>query len=491
MQLPIAIDPDCASTLQSQIVEQMRLLIEQGQLVPGSPIPTTRDLGKQLGVSRNTITGAYETLIGQGYLYTERAVGTFVCKTLPSALMRPDEAGTEGRRGSLYHALNLPLPYTGRGLPGLHKPTPRGIEIDFVFGRSAPRSFPEKGWRKVLNDCLGGAAERMSEYGHPAGIPELRQLITSYLGPARGMVVSAEQVLLVAGFQQGINLAAHLFIGTNTPIVMEAPSYRGAVFLFESYGGRVIPVPVDQHGLDVGRLPQGRVKLVYVTPSHQFPTGVTMPLHRRLALLEWAVRAGAYILEVDYDADFRYEGSPLPSLQSLDRNGCVIYLNSFSRSVGPGLRIGYIVVPRDLIRPALTLKSLMDNGLPWLEQAALAQFIRDGSWETHVKRLRHTCELRRNALVEALRTHVPGATVRGTEGGTHLYLTLPAGAPDAAQVQQTCRALGVGVHPLADSPAWLYEHLPDHERSLLVGYIHLNEAQIERGIALLAKALSA
>jgi GntR family transcriptional regulator/MocR family aminotransferase len=192
-------------------------------------------------------------------------------------------------------------------------------------------------------DCLGGGAERMSQYNDPAGIRELRQLITSILGPARGMVVSTEQVLIVAGFQQGINLAAHLFIGTNTPVVMEAPCYRGAAFLFESYGAKLIPVPVDQHGIDVGRLPSGQVKLVYVTPSHQFPTGVTMPLHRRLALLEWAAQAGAYILEVDHEADYRYEGSPLPSLQALDRNACA-WSTPFTQSIGPGLRLGYVVV---------------------------------------------------------------------------------------------------------------------------------------------------
>ena len=489
MQLPIALDLDSALTLRSQIVSRIRVLIEEKRLPPGSPVPTTRELGKQLGVSRNTISSAYDVLISQGYLCTEPAVGTFVCKTLPDDSMRPDVDALHTRSGSIHRAMNLPLPYTGRGLPGLHRPSAKGVGIDFVFGRSAPSVFPEKAWRRILTDCLGGAAVRMSEYGDPAGSPELRQLITSYLGPARGMVVSAEQVLLVAGFQQGINLAAHLFIGTDSPIVMEAPSYRGAAFLFESYGGRVVPVPVDAHGIDVGQLPKSRVKLVYVTPSHQFPTGVTMALHRRLALLEWAASAGAYILEVDHDADFRYEGSPLPSLQSLDRNGCVIYLNSFSRSIGPGLRIGYMVVPRDLIRPALTIKSLMDNGLPWLEQAALTQFMRDGSWETHVRRLRHAYQLRRDALLDSLRTHVPESTISGAEGGTHLYVGLPPEAPTAERLQQTCREAGVGVHPLADSPAWLYEHVADRDRRLLFGYTHLSESQIRLGITAFAAAI--
>lgn len=488
MQLYLSLDPQSPATLQTQIVEQMRALIASRRLPPGSPVPTTRELGRRLGVSRNTVSAAYDRLVSQGYLVTERAVGTFVCSTVPDDAMRPPPAPPEPQVGSACPALNLPLPYTGRGLPGLHRPTPSGIEIDFVVGRSAPQSFPEKAWRRILADRLGGAMERMSEYAHPAGIAELRQLVASQLGPARGIVCSAEQVVLVAGFQQGINLAAHLFVAPGASVVMEAPSYRGAAFVFESYGGRVVPVPVDAHGLDVGRLPPGPVKLVYVTPSHQFPTGATLPLHRRLALLEWAARAGAYLLEVDYDADFRYEGLPLPSLQSLDRNGCVIYLNSFSRSLGPGLRIGYMVVPRQLIRPALTIKSLMDNGLPWLEQAALTQFVRDGSWEAHVRRLRHTYQLRRDALLEALRRELPQVSASGAEAGTHLYLTLPAGSAGAARLQADCRAHGVGVYPLDDSPAWLHEHL-EPDRHLLLGYGHLGEAQIREGIARCAAAL--
>jgi GntR family transcriptional regulator/MocR family aminotransferase len=489
LQLYLSLDPQSGVTLQAQIVAQMRALIATRRLPPGSPVPTTRELGRQLGVSRNTVSAAYDQLVSQGYLVTERTVGTFVCSTVPEEAMRPAAPPPAPHGGGLYTALDLPLPYTGRGLPGLHRPTPSGIEIDFVFGRSALQSFPEKTWRRILADRLGGAMERMSEYAHPAGIAELRQLIASHLGPARGIVCAAEQVLLVAGFQQGINLAAHLFVAPGATVVMEAPSYRGAAFVFESYGGRIVPVPVDAHGIDVGRLPEGRVKLVYVTPSHQFPTGATLPLHRRLALLEWAARAGAYLLEVDYDADFRYEGSPLPSLQSLDRNGCVIYLNSFSRSLGPGLRIGYMVVPRQLIRPALTIKSLMDNGLPWLEQAALTQFVRDGSWETHVRRLRHTYLLRRDALLDALRRDLPQVSVSGAEAGTHLYLTLPSGTIGAARLQAECHARGVGVYPLDDSPAWLCEHLDDPDRHLLLGYGHLNEAQIREGIARCAAAL--
>jgi GntR family transcriptional regulator/MocR family aminotransferase len=301
------------------------------------------------------------------------------------------------------------------------------------------------------------------------------------------MVVSAEQVIIVGGFQQGVDLAARIFAGTHRSIAMEAPTYRGAAFLFETYGTRVIPVPVDEHGIDVSRLPEERVKLVYVTPSHQFPTGVMMPLQRRIALLEWAAKSGAYILEVDCDSDFRYSGSPLPSLQSLDKNSCVIYVNSFSRSIGPGLRLGYVVVPRDLIRSAVTVKSLMDNGLPWLEQAALAQFIREGAWETHVKRLRQAYEKRRDALLAAIREHFPHSSTSEAAAGTHVMVKLAEGGVTAAKLQQRAINEGIRVYPLIDSPAWLFEHMKGHSHLLLMGYAHLPEDQISAGIRVLAQ----
>lgn len=304
------------------------------------------------------------------------------------------------------------------------------------------------------------------------------------------MVVSPEQVIVVAGCQQGLNLAAHLFLGSGACVVIEAPCYRGAAFLFESYGATLLPVPVDELGIDVGRLPLQPAKLVYVTPSHQFPTGATLPLDRRIALLEWAAKVGAYILEVDYDADFRYEDSPLPSLHALDRHRCVIYMSSFSHSIGPGLRLGYVVVPRELIRAATTIKALIDNGLPWLEQATLAQFIRDGSLVNHLKRIRHTYRSRRDALIRALHSHFGDVQISGAESGLHLVWSLPLEFPPAQEFQLMARSRGVGVYPLQDSPACFYDHMERRDRLLLLGYASLAEAQIEQGVARLAAALN-
>jgi GntR family transcriptional regulator/MocR family aminotransferase len=489
MHIALYLDPNSKISLQMQIYEQLATHIREGRLRPGGVLPSSRDLSKRLGVSRNTISEAYEKLVADGYINTAPARGTFVSKTTPE-----DAMSTRARhvldRADPISSINLPLPYTGRGFPGLYAAPDTQIRIDFSFGRSDAHSFPQKTWRRLLLECLGGASERISRYNDPAGIPELREMIACYLGPSRGMSVTPENIIIVGGFQQGISLTAHLMVGVNTPVVMEAPCYRGAAFLFETYGGKVIPVPVDDFGIDVNRLPAHRVKLVYVTPSHQFPTGGTMSLERRMALLDWAARTGAYILEVDYDSDFRYEGSLLPSLQSLDRNNCVIYLNSFSRSLGPGLRLGYMVVPRDLLRPATTLKALIDNGSPWLEQATLAQFIRNGSLTTHLKRLRNTYQGRRDAVKTSINEHFGEVAVRGDAAGTHMLWNLPARCPSAAEFQQTVRSAGVGIYPLQSGTVLHADFLPGFERSMLLGYVHLTPAQIGDGFARIAQALA-
>lgn len=489
LQFPFRIDPHRRTTLRTQIAHGIAELIREGKIGLGAPIPSSRELSHQLGVSRNTVAEAYDQLLSEGYLYTERAVGTFVARRLPEDALSVDSSVDPQRCAPLHHALNLPLPYTGRGAPGLHRAADAAIHVDFVIGRSDPRCFPQKVWRKITLDCLSSAPKRMSEYGDPSGLRELRQLITHFLATTRGMVVSTEQVLIVGGFQQGINLIAHMFVGVNAPVVVEAPCYRGACFLMESYGGRIIPVPVDQFGIDVARMPKAPAKLVYVTPSHQFPTGATMRIDRRLALLQWAAQAGAYIIEVDYDADFCYEGSPLPSLHALDRNNCVIYLNAFSRSIGPGLRLGYLVVPPNLIKAATTIKALIDNGMPWLEQAALTQFIRDGSFTQHLNKLRRVHQKKRDRLMSALRENFGEIEVGGAQGGTHLSWRMSENLPSAGQMQALARTVGVGLYALADTPTYFCEMLPDHDRTVLMGYAHLPEIEISEAIERVARAL--
>lgn len=489
MQLILKIDPESNFTLQSQLIDQFHSLIRSGQLKPSISIPSTRELSLQLKVSRNTISEVYETLIEEGYLVTKHKVGTFVNSQLPeNSVYIPQVVAVDSVK-PFKSNLNLPLPFSGRGHSGLHRATDSRLLYDFALGRTDINSFPEKIWRRLLIDRLGGAATNMSKYHDPAGLIDLRQLIANFLGPTRAMVVSNQQVLMVAGCQQGLSLVAHMFIDNHTPIVVEAPCYKGAAYLIESYGGKIVKVPVDEYGLVVSKLPNHPVKLVYVTPSHQFPTGVTMSLERRIALLDWAARTKAYIVEVDYDVNFRYEDSPLPSLWSLDKNNCVIYMSSFSRSLGPGLRLGYVVVPENLIEPAMKIRSLLDNGSPWLEQATLEQFIVNGSFDNHLLKLRHNNHKRRDALVIALRSYFGDVKISGVEAGMHLLWHLGKNQPNAHQVQLIGQSCGVGVYPLQDSPACFFEDMPHSEKIILLGYNHLDVSRIKKGVATLANAM--
>lgn len=486
MQLVLSIDPSSNLTLQSQLIAQFHNLIRNGQLQPNSPIPSTRELSLQLKVSRNTISEVYDTLIEEGYLVTKHKVGTFVTHTLPeNSVFIPETITPEDKRSRL----NLPLPYSGKGQSGLHRAADTGLLYDFALGKTDTQSFPEKVWQRLLIDRLGGAARNMSQYHDPAGLKDLRQLIANFLGPTRGMVVTDKQVLIMGGCQQGLSLVSHLFIDIHTNIAVEAPCYRGTAYLIESYGGKITPIPVDEHGIVVSKLPNHPVKLVYVTPSHQFPTGVTMSLQRRIELLEWAAKSKAYIVEVDYDVNFRYEDSPLPSLWSLDKNNCVIYLSSFSRSIGPGLRLGYLVVPPGLIEPATKIRSLLDNGSPWLEQATLAQFIVTGSFEKHVLKLRHNNHKRRDALVAALNENFGEVKISGSEAGMHLLWHTNSNGPNAREIQAIGKRCGVGVYPLEDSPACFFEEMPSQEHVLLLGYNHLDVQRIRQGISTLASAI--
>lgn len=491
MQLILNIDIRSNTSLQSQLIDQFHALIRSGQLKPFVSIPSTRKLSLQLKVSRNTILEVYEALIEEGYLVTKHKVGTFVNSQLPEYSVNIPQIVDKNSPSLLKSFTNLPLSFSGRGHSGLFRLSDSRLLYDFELGRTDINSFPEKIWRRLLIERLGGAASNMSKYHDPTGLSDLRQLIANFLGPTRAIVVSKEQVLIVAGCQQGLCLVAHMFIDKHTPIVVEAPCYRGAAYLIESYGGKIVKVPVDEYGLDVSKLPNHPVKLVYVTPSHQFPTGVTMSLERRIALLEWAAKTKAYIVEVDYDVNFRYEDSPLPSLYSLDKNNCVIYMSSFSRSLGPGLRLGYVVVPNGLIDPATKIRSLLDNGSPWLEQATLEQFIANGSFDKHLLKLRHNNHRRRDTLVTSLRNHFGDVKITGVEAGMHLLWHLSKREPSAHEIQLIGQSCGVGVYPLYDSPACFFEDMPNSEKIILLGYNHLDESRIKKGIATLADAMSA
>jgi len=487
MEIPIELDRSSHQSLQGQIFEQFRRLILSARLKPGTPVPASRALAEQLGASRNTVLLVYDRLIAEGYLQTREAIGTYVSFDLPETCLAASRSVTSPTPAQGESSAHLAIPFIGRAQAVV---SARSLAFDFWLGRPDPHSFPIKTWRRLINKALATAGARLTEYRDPGGLPELREAIADHLGAARGISVSPEQVIITAGSQEGLNLVARLFVRDGTLVATENPCYQGAAFLFESYCAKLVPVPVDEAGLDVEQLPKDGVMLVYVTPSHQYPLGFTLSLERRLKLIDWARRCGAYIIEDDYDSDFRYRGSPLTALMGLDEDGCVMYLGTFSKSIGAGLRLGYLVVPKALAQAARTAKALLDNGHPWLDQAVMAEFIRGGYYANHLRRIRHLYNERRDCLVEELRRHFGDVRLSGLESGMHLAWHLPEHYPSASELQNLALGQGVGIYSLGSGAAYDYGGCDYSGRTVVLGFSSLDEYQIRAGIQRIAAALA-
>ena len=489
MQLPLAIDKNGAIGLQTQIYRQIRQLILASRLTPGFRVPASRSLAAELGVSRNTIVLAYDRLISEGYLATRPAGGTFVNADLPDnaiqALHRPDAAEAPVEPTSKH----VDVCFQGRAHTVV-SPDQGRVPIDFWVGRPDAALFPRQFWRQHTRRLLHRADANFTEYGNPAGLLRLRQAIATYLGPARGIAATAGQIIVVSGIQQALNIVARMLIRGGTRVVTECPCYQGAAYVFESYGARLVPAEVDGDGLAVAGLPERGMALAYVTPSHQFPLGHTLALERRFQLLDWARRTGAYIVEDDYDSDFRHHRAPLMALKGLDRDGSVIYLGTFSKALGAGLRLGYMVLPPELVTSAVTIKALFDNGNAWLDQAVLAEFIASGAYETHLKRIRRIYLARRDCLTASLARHFGDVSLTGLEGGMHLSWHVPPDWPTALEIHARARRRGVGIYPLGMAAGYNYGRPGQGDRTLILGYTALSEDLIRQGVALVAEAIA-
>jgi GntR family transcriptional regulator/MocR family aminotransferase len=487
MQLPLHLDPAKGVSLRRQLADQMRHMIVEGLLPPGSEVPSTRTLSLQLNVARNTVVRAYETLIEEGYLEARSAAATFVCRDLPNrctAVARTTVAG-----GAARPRLPARLDLSEMRLGLFSSPSER-LPYDFRIGRPDGSLFPKAAWRRLVVECLGASQRALTDYGDPAGLWPLRTAIAGHLRHARGIRSRPEEVIVVAGSQEGLNLVGRLLNVSDASVAIEDPCYQGAAFAMKSLGARICPVPVEDEGFDLSTLGERRAKLAYVTPSHQFPLGFTMSVGRRAQLLEWAHRTGAYILEDDYDSDFRYHSSPLLALKALDRYDRVIYLGTFSKSIGPGLRLGYVVVPEHLAETARTLKALMNNGHPWLDQAVVSEFVASGAFQNHLVRIRRQYMLRRDRLMLGLEGILGPLRFEGVDGGMHLTCHLPDDVPPAHDLQRKLKRVGVGIYSLAEAPVTRHARFPGDDRIALFGYPCLHEGEISEAISRVERVLA-
>lgn len=413
--------------LTERLYRGLRRAILDGRIVPGARLPSTRVLSADLGLSRNVVLVAFEHLMAEGYVEGRAGSGTFVSRALPDAVParrpRTPAIAAPGRaRAALsVHAERVnaiaPLPPPGARIRA-------GLACDFRYGLPAVQDFPQSLWARLLARRAGSVSVRTLGYGRSLGFEPLRHAVAGYVNRARGVNATADRVVIVSGAQQAFDLIARLFIDPGDRVVVEEPGYQAARQAFVAAGARPVPVPVDASGIDVSRLPRrDRVRLAYVTPSHQFPLGGILPLARRLELLQWAGAVGAHVVEDDYESEFRYGGNPVEAVQGLDLDGRVLYVGTFSKVLYPSLRIGYLVVPESLVGPIAGLKFLTDGHAPTLEQEVLTDFITAGHFERHLRRARARNAARRAVPLEALKEALGDeATVSGENAGLHVVL---------------------------------------------------------------------
>jgi GntR family transcriptional regulator / MocR family aminotransferase len=413
-----------SDSLYRQVYEGYRKAITDGRLRTGQRVPSTRVLALELGISRMPVLSAYAQLLAEGYFESRVGSGTVVSRSLPERTGRVEQASARSRglnperRRVSKRCLNLSSTQRFYGSRGLGPFNVSQIGFD---------CFPLALWNRLLNRHARNLQAKSLDYGDPMGLKELREGIAEYLRTARGMQCDTRQIMIVSGSQQGLEITTRVLLDPGDQVWMEEPGYRFARSVFACSGCVVVPVRVDSEGLNVAAGAKRCVgaRAVLVTPSHQYPLGVTMSASRRLQLLDWAESNRAWIIEDDYDSEYRYEGMPIASLQGLDRNSRVIYIGTFSKVLFPSLRLGYVVIPEDLIERFIAARLALDIGPATFHQAVLADFIGEGHFARHIRRMRPVYAERRSALIENLQGHF-GSKVEmtGANAGMHLSLVL-------------------------------------------------------------------
>lgn len=464
----VALDAALDVPLYQQLYGGLRDAILSGRLAPGARLPSSRLLATDLRVSRNTVSLAFDQLRAEGYLEGRVRAGTFVTQTLPDGLLHARRPAAD-RRSS--HAPAAPRISTRGARLTMHTVTSAGIAAEalrpFQTGMPALDAFPAPLWARLTMRRWRRADSKLLAYGDAAGHRPLREAIAAHAAAARGVRCTADQVIVVSGAQRALFLAASLLLDPGDCVWLEDPGYPGAQSALAGAGARLVPVPGTEEGLDVeaGEALAPAARLAYVSPSHQFPLGATMSAARRIALLRWAARADAWVLEDDYDSEFRYATRPLPSLQGLDTEDRVLYIGTFSKTLFPALRLGYLIVPPGLVDAFVMAQAVTGRHTPTMDQAVLTDFLTGGHFARHVRRVRALYAERQAALVQAAHDELEQyLEVRPSAAGMHLVGWLPVGVNDRA-VSRAARDQGMIVPPLSR-----YALTPQRRGALLLGY---------------------
>ncbi len=467
-------------TASRWLYEALRKQILQGGLRPGARLPATRDLARQYGLARGTIVNAFEQLKSEGYIEGSVGSGTHVSRILPDDLLQlPQEHGPEPRAAGKPHRIS---DYAQR----VHLFSNFELRPSRAFRPNLPAIdlFPTTLWAQVSARRLRRVSAHLLLGCGPMGYPPLREAVAAYLAASRGVKCLPDQVAIISGVQEALDLSARLLVNHGDRVCMEDPGYPGAAIAFKARGAKVSGIRVDDEGMEVPHARMRGARLVYVTPGHQFPLGVTMSLARRLQLLEWAGKCGALILEDDYDGEYRYTGRPVPSLQGLDSRGLVLFTGSFSKVLFPSLRLGYLVVPLDLVDCVAATLSVTSRHAPLLEQAVLCDFITEGHFGRHLRRMREVYAERLSVLIECAQRSLAGLLeISGVEAGLQTAGWLRSGL-DGESVAAAAARRGVEVTPLS---RYSQGSLP--REGLQLGFAAVDSKEIRRGVRELSIAL--
>jgi len=495
---PAGIVLDRRRGLSQQLYQALRARVLDGRLSSGTRLPASRDLAAILALSRNSVVRAYDQLYAEGYIESRVGDGTYVIQLekLSTQLSTGLSLGlsTGLSTFSLENAEDLSSSERSsealERLKSNHLPVPRsGAPRAFRVGIPAFDLFPFDVWAKLQAAFWRNPDPAQLGYGDPAGELQLRELIAAYLRRSRGLSCTAEQIVITSGAQQAISLCAQLLLQPGEGVAVENPGYRAAGHTFAVAGGKVMGVPVDEEGMDCERLVQlADCRLAYVTPAHQYPTGVTMSLARRLALLAWAERNDGWIIEDDYDGEYRYSGAPLAPLAALDRQGRVLYVGTFGKIAFPALRLGYLVLPARLVQAFSQGRALAMRHSEVGSQCVMAEFMAQGHFQRHIRRMRRAALSRRNVLKAGWPLGVPGlGGMPEVAAGLHVKVDVDNFAREQELVA-TAEAVGVEVNPL--SSYWLEDSqmAVDNRAGLVLGFAAVPEADIANALMRLRRA---